>query len=106
MLHVAPSLSHWPFSKIAGTRLAMRLAASQESFAVRFRGVALVDSTPDYPRLSNTRCRLPIAVFEEVFRFVRVIAQAPTTKFCESEISEKIERRSEFFDTLQRLNSK
>ena len=40
----------------------------------RFLGIALDENTPDPKTLSNTRRRLPVEVFDEVFQFVLAIA--------------------------------
>ncbi len=48
-----------------------------DSLALRqFLGLALDQATPDHSTLTNTRQRLPEAVFTEVFEFVLRIAQA------------------------------
>jgi transposase len=48
-----------------------------DSLSLRmFLGIPLGEGTPDHSTLTNTRKRLPAAVFEEVFRFVLGIAAA------------------------------
>jgi transposase len=47
-----------------------------DSLSLRqFLGIPLDEATPDHSTLTNTRQRLPPEVFEEVFQFVRTIAQ-------------------------------
>jgi IS5 family transposase len=48
-----------------------------DSLSLRaFLGIPLSERTPDHSTLTNTRKRLPAAVFEEVFQFVLGIAEA------------------------------
>jgi transposase len=63
------------FEDIASQRgIAWRCA---DSLSLRqFLGIALDEATPDHSTLSNTRKRLPLEVFTEVFQFVLGIAEA------------------------------
>lgn len=47
-----------------------------DSLALRqFLGIALDQNTPDHSSMTNTRKRLPVEVFDEVFQFVLTIAE-------------------------------